>query len=174
MINIFQAETDTHFSQIRELTNEFREWDREQTTQLGLDPIKVVDFYYGTRDDTLPGIYAPPKGCFLLASDLGKAAGMVAFKEFSSNICEMTRMYVRPEFRGKQLAQGLIKMLITRARESNYDIMRLETTTFMQSAITVYSSFGFKTCSPYYRIPEEFLDITVFMELDISSLGKVP
>lgn len=169
MPNIIQAETEADFLQIRELVTEFMEWDREQTRQLGLDPVKVVNFYYNTRDDSLPGIYAPPAGCLLLATDSGKAAGMVAFKPFSSNICEMTRMYVRPEYRGRRLARDLIKTLITKARESGYDIMRLETATFMQSAIVLYSSFGFKIRSPYYEIPEEFLESTIFMELDISS-----
>lgn len=169
MLNIIHAETDAHFLQIRELMTEFMEWDSEQTKQLGLDPVKIINFYYSARDDSLPGIYASPKGCLLLATDSGNAAGMVAFKQLSSNICELTRMYIRPEFRGKQLGHNLIKLLITKARESGYDIIRLETTTFMQSAIALYSSFGFKTRSPYYEIPEDFLDSTVFMELDISS-----
>src|SRR5688572_5137206 len=121
MLNIIQAETEVHFLQIRELMTEFREWDSEQTKQLGLDPVKVVNFYYNTRDDSLPGLYASPRGCLLLATDSGRAAGMVAFKPFSSNICEMTRMYVRPEYRGKHLARDLIKMLITKAREAGYD-----------------------------------------------------
>ena len=169
MLNIIRAETDAHFLQVRELATEFMEWDSEQTKQLGLDPVEVVNFYYGIRDDSLPGLYAPPKGCLLLATNSDNAAGMVAFKQISSNICEMTRMYVRPEFRGKQLARNLIQMLITKARESGYDIIRLETTTFMQSAVALYSSFGFKARSPYYEIPENFLDITIFMELDISA-----
>lgn len=168
MLNIIRAETDVHFLQVRELMSEFMEWDSEQTKQLGLDSVEVVNFYYDTRDDSLPGLYAPPKGCLLLALDSDNAAGMAAFKQLSSNICEMTRVYVRPEFRGKQIARNLIQMLITNARESGYDIIRLETTTFMQLAINLYSSFGFKTRSPYYEIPEDFLDITVFMELDIS------
>ena len=169
MLKIIQAETDAHFLQIRELMTEFREWDIEQIKQWSLDPVKVVNFYYGTRNDSLPGLYAPPKGCLLLATDSDRAAGMVAFKPLSSNICELTRMYVRPEFRGKQLARHLIQMLIPKARESGHDIIRLETATFMQPAIALYSSFGFKIRPPYYEMPEEFLDSTVFMELDISS-----
>jgi ribosomal protein S18 acetylase RimI-like enzyme len=78
-------------------------------------------------------------------------------------------MYVHPEFRGKQLARNLIQMLMTKAQESGYDTIRLETATFMQPAIALYSSFGFKARPPYYEIPEKFLDSTIFMELDISS-----
>jgi hypothetical protein len=92
MLNIIPAETDAHFLQIRELMTEFMEWDIEETKQLGLDTVKVVNFYYGTRDDSLPGLYASPKGCLLLATDSDNAAGMVALKQLSSNICELTRM----------------------------------------------------------------------------------
>jgi ribosomal protein S18 acetylase RimI-like enzyme len=169
MVQIIRAETEAHFRQIRELIKEFREWDIEQTKQLGLDPVKIAEFYYNTRDDSLPGLYAPPKGCLLLASDSGYAAGMVAFKPSSSTICELTRMYVRTEYRGKRLAHQLIEALLPRARAAGYDIMRLETATFMQSAIALYSSFGFKIRPPYYELPKEFLDSTVFMELDISA-----
>lgn len=169
MLKIIHAETETHFLQIRELMTEFREWDLEQTKQAGLDPVKLENFYYGTHDDSLPGLYAPPKGCLLLATDTERAAGMVAFKQVSSNICELTRMYVRPEFRGKQLARHLIQLLITKAQEAGYGIIRLETATFMQPAIALYSSFGFKIRTPYYKVPEELLESTVFMELDISS-----
>ncbi|MCE9646765.1 MAG: GNAT family N-acetyltransferase [Chloroflexi bacterium] len=169
MLNIIQAETQAHFQQIRELMTEFMKWDLEQTKQLGLDPVKLANFYYATRDDSLPGRYAPPKGCLLLAAESDHAAGMVAFKPVSSNTCELTRMYVRPEFRGKGLARKLIQMLITKARESGYNIIRLETATFMQPAIALYSSLGFIVRPPYYEVPEDFLDHTVFMEVDISS-----
>ena len=46
--------------------------------------------------------------------------------------------------------------------------MRLETTTFMDKAIAMYSSLGFKTCPAYYVIPESFRAITVFMQLNLA------
>jgi ribosomal protein S18 acetylase RimI-like enzyme len=176
MIKIIRVETDSHFQQIRELMTEFMEWDLEQTKQSGLDPVKLANFYYSSSDIVLPGLYAPPKGCLLLATDSDQAAGMVAFKQVSSTICELTRMFVRPECRGKQLARTLIQCLIPKAQEAGYGIIRLETATFMQPAIALYSSIGFKIRPPYYEMPEYFLAHTVFMELDISgwSLNNIP
>ena len=46
--------------------------------------------------------------------------------------------------------------------------MRLETTTYLEKAIALYSALGFRTtCQPYYAVPEAFQKITVFMELDL-------
>jgi ribosomal protein S18 acetylase RimI-like enzyme len=78
-------------------------------------------------------------------------------------------MYVRPELRRLGIGRQLAEALIVAAREAGYGIMRLETTTFMDRAITLYSSLGFRTCKAYYPIPESFREITVFMELDLAA-----
>ena len=80
----------------------------------------------------------------------------------------MKRMYVRPEFRRMQIGRQLTESLIVAAKESRYLVMRLETVTFMDKAIAMYSSFGFKTCTPYYEIPDSFRPITVFMQLSLA------
>lgn len=68
----------------------------------------------------------------------------------------MKRMYVRPEFRRMQIGRQLTDNLIVAAKEARYLVMRLETVTFMDKAIAMYSSFGFKSCPPHYVIPESF------------------
>jgi len=79
----------------------------------------------------------------------------------------MKHMYVLAEFRRMQIGRRLIEALIAAGRAAGYGVMRLETTTFMDKAIAMYSSLGFRTCAPYYVIPESFLPITIFMQLDL-------
>src|SRR5437764_6041472 len=55
----------------------------------------------------LPGDYAPPEGRLLLVTCKGRAAGCVALHKNAPEIAEMKRLYVRPEFRGKNLGREL-------------------------------------------------------------------
>ncbi len=167
MIEIARAESDRQFEQVRELMTAFAEWDRAQTEALGLDGQAMLDFYYGAKDDTLPGRYAPPEGCLLLATVEGRAAGSIAFRRVTPETCEMTRLFVSPEFRGMRVGSQMAERLIETALGAGYRVMRLETTTFMKNAVALYGSLGFVKCEPYYEIPESFRAVTLFMKLEL-------
>jgi ribosomal protein S18 acetylase RimI-like enzyme len=168
MLKILPAESEMEYQQVRELLVEHIAWDTSQVSHLGLDGQEALDFYYASGDEALPGVYAPPEGGMFLATQSGKAAGCGAFHRMTREACEMKRMYVRPEFRRMQIGRQLTDRLIVAAKEAGYVVMRLETVTFMDKAIAMYSSFGFKTCPPYYVIPESFREITVFMQLNLA------
>ena len=105
---------------------------------------------------SLPGAYAPPSGCLLLAREGGVAAGCIAFRDSRNRICEMKRLYVRPAFRGRALGELLVTRLIAEARHSGYGRMRLDTvSSSMQSAIHLYRRLGFLEVPPYYDNPIE-------------------
>ena len=84
----------------------------------------------------------------------------------------MKRLYVRPPYRRYGIGRSLVKFLISRASEAGYERMKLETVTFMDSAIALNKSMGFHFCDPHYEIPASFLPITVFMDLNLHLSGK--
>jgi ribosomal protein S18 acetylase RimI-like enzyme len=167
MLEIFPAHTDQHFRLVRKLTREYIAWDVSRTAELGLDPKVLMDFQYAQGEEAIPGDYSPPEGCLLLATFDKRTAGCGAFHKLEAEVCEMKRVYVRPDFRGHSIGRRLATALIATAKEAGYDRMRLETVTFMDAAIALYQSLGFHRREPYYQIPSSFLPITVFMELDL-------
>src|ERR1700730_4286694 len=76
---------------------------------------------------SLPGSYALPAGLLLLAIQADEAAGCIALRPLADNACEMKRLYVRPQFRGRGLGGKLVAAVIDAAREVGYEHMRLDT-----------------------------------------------
>src|SRR6201997_919111 len=63
----------------------------------------------------LPGHYAPPEGRLLLAEYEDQLAGCVAMRALEPGVCEMKRLYLRPQFRGKGRGRALADRIIAEA-----------------------------------------------------------
>lgn len=108
--------------------------------------------------------YGEPKGCLLLAYWNNEAAGCIALQPLQEGVCEMKRLYVRPEFRGKGIAEELVKVLLQEAKEKGYNKMVLDTLERLQPAIRLYRKYGFADTSAYYENP---LKNVVYMEKEL-------
>ena len=135
---------------------------REYAASLDVD-LEFQDFARELRE--LPGEYAPPGGCLLLAFDGNEPAGCVALRSIDQEICEMKRLFVRPQFRGTGLGKQLAEAVIKHARKIGYQRMRLDTLPSMRAAASMYHSLGFREIAPYRYNP---VPGTKFMELDLS------
>jgi GNAT superfamily N-acetyltransferase len=98
--------------------------------------------------ENLPGKYAPPAGCVLLADRDGVIQGCVAFRKVSVDICEMKRLYVRPCARGHHLGRALVDRLIAEARTVGYREMRLDVMEKSAPARKSYEALGFVAADP--------------------------
>jgi ribosomal protein S18 acetylase RimI-like enzyme len=113
----------------------------------------------------LPGDYAPPNGRLLLATSNGDPAGCVALHNLESDICEMKRLYVRPQYRGKGLGRELAEKIIAEARQLGYKKLRLDTVEpIMKTAVAMYRHLGFREISPYRDNP---IAGALYMELQL-------
>ena len=112
---------------------------------------------------SLPGAYGPPSGKLLLAQVAGHAAGCIALRKLGAGVCEMKRLYVRPEDRGVGLGRILVHRLIEDARALGYQRMRLDTIqSAMNDAVALYRRIGFQEIAPYSSIP---IESALWMEL---------
>jgi len=113
----------------------------------------------------LPGDYAPPEGRLLLAEYDGQLAACVALHKLEAGICEMKRLYLRPQFRGKGLGRILADRIITEARQIGYRRMRLDTVEpVMKDAVAMYRRLGFHEIAPYRKNP---IAGALYMELEL-------
>jgi ribosomal protein S18 acetylase RimI-like enzyme len=101
----------------------------------------------------LPGKYAAPNGCILLAKIESVSVGCAALRPISNNVCEMKRLYVKPDYRGNGLGRKLAYKIVQLAIEKKYLTMQLDTLSSMHSAIGLYQSLGFVETTPYYNNP---------------------
>jgi len=153
-LQIVTATSAAEIAAARDLIKEYGE-------SLGVD-LSFQDFQ--TELERLPGEYAPPKGALLLARIGDSYAGCVALRSWSSTVCEMKRLYVRPRWRGRGIGQRLIDEILDVARRAGCSAMRLDTLPSMSAARALYESIGFRPIAPYYDSP---IHGTTFMEIDL-------
>lgn len=154
MINIIEVKTDEFITEAKELFQEY-------ASALGFN----LDFQGFTREiDNFPEQYSAPDGRLYLACYGNQSIGCVGLRYFEKGICEIKRLYIRPEFRGMKAGRMLAEASIKAARDIGYEYIRLDTLQSMESANSLYKSLGFYDIEPYRHNP---IDGAMYMELDL-------
>jgi putative acetyltransferase len=152
-LQFVQVQSESQIEQVREL---FLEYARSLGFSLCFQN-------FDQELANLPGDYSPPHGKLLLAEFEGELAGCVALHKLENEICEMKRLYLRPQFRGKGLGRALATRIIAEARDLGYSRLRLDTVeSAMQDAVAMYLKLGFRKIDPYCENP---MPSALYMEL---------
>lgn len=159
-LRIVDADTTT-LPIVHALFTEYAAW-------LNID-LEFQNFKHELAD--LPGVYGPPRGALLLAWIDDSVAGCVAMRPLEDEICEMKRLWVRPDFRGRGVGEALARAIMQRAAQSGYARMRLDTLPRMAAAQSIYAALGFRPIGPYYRNPDV---CTVYLEAQLAALPEPP
>lgn len=155
MLEIIHAKTSQEVQTAKMLFKEYAEW-------LGVD-LSFQNFQ--EELDSMPGKYASPAGGLFIAKYDGDIAGCGAFRKLEDGVCEMKRLFVREEFRGKGIGRALAETIIAEARKTGYKKMRLDTDgQRMFKAMAIYKSMGFVEIAAYYHNP---YDGVMYFELEL-------
>jgi putative acetyltransferase len=133
---------------------------------LGVD-LGFQDFDRELRE--LPGEYAPPRGRLLVARVGAEPVGCVGLRALEPGVCEMKRLYVRPEHRGTGTGRALAEAAIDAGTRLGYERMRLDTLPSMEGARALYRALGFREIAPYRHNP---IPGTAYMELRLNTPQK--
>ena len=98
---------------------------------------------YESEFAALPGKYAEPDGCILLAWREHEVLGCAALRRVQASTCELKRLYVRPAARGQGIGRRLVERMIDEARAVAYARMCLDVLPEFVTAQRLYESLGF-------------------------------
>lgn len=168
--SVSEARTPSEFEAAAELMREFVSWQHIRHT----DNRERIDAYFnpeGFEDELarLPEPFVRPGGTLLIAKVRGHIAGCIALKDLGDRVCEMKRLYLKPEYHGLGLGRLLVSRLIEEASAMGYTSMRLETGPLQFEAQGLYAAFGFRRIPPYRDLPDCLRDWVLCMERSLAT-----
>jgi GNAT superfamily N-acetyltransferase len=96
----------------------------------------------------------PPHGAFLVGYDIdARAVCCGGLKRLPDGACEIKRMYVVPDARGRGIAGLLLTALEERARALGYEVARLDTGPRQPYSRRLYEHRGYRPVENFNRNP---------------------
>ncbi|ANQ47665.1 GNAT family N-acetyltransferase [Flammeovirga sp. MY04] len=98
---------------------------------------KLSEFY--SHIDDIEYFVAEYDGKVVGGSGIGKIEGN------NTNVCELQKIYLSKETRGKGIGKALMQACLEFAKEKKYDACYLETMPQLVGGVNLYQKMGFKT-----------------------------
>lgn len=147
MLSIKQANIVEDVQLIQNLLRDYLDWLSAELDAVNIE-VTEVDAMMTRTIGELP-VYMPPTGRLLLAYLQDDPAGIVFLKKLRTAVCEIKRMYVPPEFRGRGVGRAMLDRVIEEARAAGYSQIFLDSASFMQQAQSLYRTRGFIDTDQY-------------------------
>lgn len=119
---------------------------------------------YNDELEHLESKYGLPYGRLYLAICDNKIVGCIGLRKIDNENCEMKRLYVKPEFRGKKIGSTLVEQVIKEAKSIGYKHILLDTFPFLKNAIKLYKNLGFYETESYNNTP---MDNLIYLKFDL-------
>lgn len=153
-IQLKTAETPKDFADAQKLILEY-------AASLGFD-LAFQNFDQEMAD--LPNVYNKNDGGLYLGYLNHFPAGVVGLRRFSETEAELKRMYVSGDAKRKGIGRMLLRKCIETARQLGYKTIKLDTASYMDAAIKLYTDHGFVETGAYRFNPH---DHARYFELDL-------
>lgn len=123
---------------------------REYVAWLNID-LSYQDFE--GEMEKIESLFTPPNGQYTFAIINSKVAGGVGFKSINSEVAEVKRLYVRPEYQGLALGRALMNNLLKKLTYIGYKKVVLDAVPPTVHAKLLYESMGFYEIEAYFNNP---------------------
>jgi GNAT superfamily N-acetyltransferase len=100
-----------------------------------------------------PEELSPPHGGFVVLTEDGRPVAGGGVKRLDDRTCEIKRMYVVPDARGRGVGRELLAALESLARELGYAVARLDTGAKQPGARRMYERAGYVAVPDYNGNP---------------------
>jgi GNAT superfamily N-acetyltransferase len=96
-----------------------------------------------------PEEMAPPSGAYVIVREGGRAVAGGGIRRLGDDACEIKRMFVVPEARGRGHGRRLLEALEGAAVGLGYRFARLDTAQSMTTAMAMYRAAGYRSIPDY-------------------------
>jgi len=141
------------------------------------DARSLIEEYYEAvqviaRDDRAQILHyiSDPESCILLAYDGPDPVGCILYRPLLhlGPAGEVKRLYVRPDFRQRGIADKLLQALEQFASTQHAQWLYLDTTDDLKAAIAFYERHGYLRCDRYNDNPQA----TIFMRKRLGAANR--
>ncbi|MFD0797694.1 GNAT family N-acetyltransferase [Maribacter chungangensis] len=118
-----------------------------RTVLVSLGVPKVGTAYADAALDQMFENYNVPKAVYFLVEQNGEvlgSAGIAPLEHYDGNCCELQKMYLLDQARGKGIGSLLMDACLSKAREFGFEQCYLETMPYMKAAQKLYQKSGFE------------------------------